>query len=196
MRVGVHVWGRPVRSWTHAQAAEVRAIHAAVPLDRVMIDHERHGLRMDPVRGGYGSHAEWVADVARLWTAPPYVGAYPSWPELWCAIYGLPGVRHAELVRVCAGAVPMVYGDLKHTGLDPLPLYRRSARACAAILRPDQRLVMGVGAYDQSRPGVTAEAMIQRTLGALRGHDVAIWSLPHLLHNPGVVRALEVPPCP
>lgn len=194
-KVGVHVWGRPVELWMRGALAGARALHAAVGLDIIMVDWERHGGKMDPVKGGFASWPDFVRWLDRASRQPPTNDAdAPPWPELWLACYGYPNARALDLVRLgsVGGVLPMVYGDLKHTGLDPLPVFGRSAELLHAALRPEQLLVMGVGAYDMARPDWSGPDMIQRILRHLALYGVkafGIWSLPWLRQSPRVADA-------
>lgn len=194
-KVGVHVWGRPVALWMEGARRGVGVLHAAIGLDIVMIDWERHGGKMDPVRGGFRSWGHFVAWAENLWRQPPTndAGAAP-WPELWLACYGYPNPRAVDLASMDSvrGVLPMVYGDLKHTGLDPMPVFDRSVQLLRAVLRPDQILAMGVGAYDMARPDTSAPAMVRKILTRLEAQGVGavgVWSLPWLRQSPNVAAA-------
>lgn len=187
--VGVHYWLRPVRKWLDGAHGFLRDLLITHDLFVVMGDFERHGLRMDPVKGGFTSWEDFVDFLEREWQEPPSSAPWDTrWPLYSLAVYGWQGKRSgwlAEMVTV-AFVVLMVYGDRAHAGStsEALALYRSCWRQWSADVDVGAEIVMGCGTYGQARveENVSGPSFMARThelLTAEGCHHRAFWSLPN-----------------
>jgi hypothetical protein len=201
LAVGVHYWGRPDIGWTQGAAEDIQAVHRDHPIDWVYHDSERHDIRMRAEQGGFADcngdgdyEDDYVAWLAALWACPP--GHDPAlWPSLGAAVYGLPNARSKQLAHIVDQLVLMIYFNAKHTG--EVGAAVRLARRCLAKWeghRQDAQIVMGFGAYDQGRPGVSPQLAMEAAHDAMRRagvtHD-AYWSLPWIAKSHAAQRAIR-----
>lgn len=180
--VGVHYWLRPSRVWEDEAAGHILGLAQIYPGMTVLADIERYALQLDPARGGYRDWSDFALWWNARWSAPPADGEHPWWPRVGLAVYAYPNPRSIALAAcTCVEEIiPMAYGDARHWKGDPRVLQRESVKRWRQHLRPDQRLTLGLGAYDQARSDREEGAVMMTSAQAVANAGVgrvAYWQL-------------------